>query len=293
MSAHAEFLRVAAEDRALAEGLKRGFRSAALAPRNRALLELIETLALAPWEIAAADWQRLRLHGWRDTELAHAVLGAAHFNYLNRMADGLGIQFEYPTELEPFQVPGEARAPTRPGRAKSTPTASAGAATPFVSLDAAAAAAARSELAPRLPAGLAEALAVNIEAARGIAAWRDYEWTPTGRFDLPARVRVAGVVADALHCDTARDHLAQRAARAGVALAPGADPFAHFLDEHALRLTQSPHTARREHVEALRAGGFADEDVLGFTRFVAYLNFEYRALLGLGVPPEPLGRSGQ
>lgn len=264
--------------------MKRGFRGAALPPRVLALLEVVETLALGPWELTRADWQRLVRVGWRETEIFHAILGAAHFNYLNRMADGLGIRFEYPTDLPPFDVSGIAGASMRSERDAAGRSAECDPARPFFSVESAAAAALAADLPVTFPRAFAHALVLNPEAARGIVAWRGYEWTPTSKFNLPSRLRVATVVASALHSDVALSHIQRRCEAAGARPSEATDAEALFLDEHARRLTEAPYESRRRHVEVLRSAGWSDVDVLRFVRFVSYLNFEIRVLLGLGVP---------
>lgn len=286
MSAHAEFLRVAAEDEALAARVKRDFRKAGLPPHEHALLEFVETLTLAPWEIGGADWNRLRGHGWKDVEIAHAVLGSAHFNYLNRMADGTGIRFEYSTAIETYPVPLAERAPPRES---TTGRDDAG----FPRPDPVAAAAIVQDLPSGEPAALFAAISVNPEAARGAAAWRRYHLRGSERFGERDRIRIALYVAGLDRCPAAVEWLRGAADRSGIAAAEvatlaegevpaGTGAFDRFLFEHARRLTQSPWLAAQEHVDRMRAEGWTDRDVLRFTMLVAYLSFEHRAALGLG-----------
>ena len=99
MSAHAEFLRAASNDIELATRLKDDFRSASLTEEDRRMLEFVEKLTLCPWLLVRSDVTGLRQAGFSDSTILHIILGCAHFNYLNRMADGIGIRFEYQTEV--------------------------------------------------------------------------------------------------------------------------------------------------------------------------------------------------
>lgn len=56
---------------------------------------------------------------------------------------------------------------------------------------------------------------------------------------------------------------------------------------HAEKLTKTPGAIERSDVEALRAVGFTDEDVLAITEVVAYYAYANRIADGLGVEVEP------
>jgi alkylhydroperoxidase family enzyme len=61
------------------------------------LCELAEKLSRDPTRMTQADWEPLRRLGFNDTsclEVAHIV---GLFNYLTRLADGLGLQLDPPT----------------------------------------------------------------------------------------------------------------------------------------------------------------------------------------------------
>jgi uncharacterized peroxidase-related enzyme len=70
------------------------FRAAKLEPRVRALCEYAEKLTLWPSEVGAADAEALRVHGWSDADLHDAIQVVAYFNYINRIADAVGIEDE-------------------------------------------------------------------------------------------------------------------------------------------------------------------------------------------------------
>ncbi len=70
-----------------------------LTDRQRALATVAEKLSATPTRMVEGDWQPLRDLGFDDQaclEVAHIV---GIFNYLTRLADGLGLQLD-PGTLE-------------------------------------------------------------------------------------------------------------------------------------------------------------------------------------------------
>jgi uncharacterized peroxidase-related enzyme len=68
-----------------------------LSARERALCAIAEKLSGDPTRMVEADWEPLRRLGFDDTsclEVAHIV---GLFNYLTRLADGLGLQLDAAT----------------------------------------------------------------------------------------------------------------------------------------------------------------------------------------------------
>lgn len=81
---------------ALARAIRDGrWREApSLTPRQRALGTLAEKLSASPTRMVERDWQPLRDLGFDDRaclEVAHTV---GIFNYLTRLADGLGLRLD-------------------------------------------------------------------------------------------------------------------------------------------------------------------------------------------------------
>ena len=65
-----------------------------LTARERALCTVAEKLSATPTRMVEADWRPLRDLGFDDRaclEVAHVV---GIFNYLTRLADGLGLQLD-------------------------------------------------------------------------------------------------------------------------------------------------------------------------------------------------------
>ncbi len=76
------------------ETLKRDFRGAALTERERALCEFADKLTRTPARMERADCERLRAVGLADRDILDAVEVISYFNYINRVADALGVDPE-------------------------------------------------------------------------------------------------------------------------------------------------------------------------------------------------------
>ena len=81
------------------ERIKRDWRTAGLGEADRALLAFAEKLTREPWAATRNDLGELRRHGFGDEEILDAVQVISYFNYINRIADGLGV------DLEDFMAP--------------------------------------------------------------------------------------------------------------------------------------------------------------------------------------------
>jgi len=58
------------------------------------MLEYAEKLTLTPAATTAADIAPMREAGLSDEAILHACEITSYFNYINRMADGLGVTLE-------------------------------------------------------------------------------------------------------------------------------------------------------------------------------------------------------
>ncbi len=75
----------------MVEALRRDWRSAPLEPREIAMLAWVEKLTREPARCTPADIDELRAHGFDDQAILQINLIASFFNYINRVADGLGV----------------------------------------------------------------------------------------------------------------------------------------------------------------------------------------------------------
>jgi uncharacterized peroxidase-related enzyme len=74
--------------------LKTDFRQAELSPADRAMCEYVEKLTLKPWEMVEADVLALREAGFSDSAILDINQVTGYYAYVNRLADGLGVELE-------------------------------------------------------------------------------------------------------------------------------------------------------------------------------------------------------
>jgi uncharacterized peroxidase-related enzyme len=87
-------------DDVLVEALKIDWRGAELSPADRAMLEYVEKLTLRPWDMIEEDVIALRSAGFSDAAILDINQVTGYYAYVNRLADGLGV------DLEPFWADG-------------------------------------------------------------------------------------------------------------------------------------------------------------------------------------------
>ena len=78
----------------VARALARDFTTAHIAAEDRAMLAYVVKLTLHPAQVDSADVDRLRAAGFDDTAILDICQVASYYNYVNRLADGLGVQLE-------------------------------------------------------------------------------------------------------------------------------------------------------------------------------------------------------
>lgn len=79
------------------------YRRCGLPPLEEALCQYALRLTLAPQSMQARDVDRLRQHGLDDHQITIATQVISYFNYINRIADGLGVDSEPWMTLSPEQ----------------------------------------------------------------------------------------------------------------------------------------------------------------------------------------------
>ncbi len=70
------------------------WRTAGLDAPTTALLEYAEKLTADPASVGSEDIEGLRAHGFGDEAISSAIQVVAYFNYINRIAEGLGVAHE-------------------------------------------------------------------------------------------------------------------------------------------------------------------------------------------------------
>jgi len=91
MHAHAELLRRATSDEKLSEAILADYKTAPISARETAMLDYAVLLTEDATRITPENQETLRSHGFDDTAILQITLIAAWFNYINRVADALGI----------------------------------------------------------------------------------------------------------------------------------------------------------------------------------------------------------
>ena len=78
-------------DDAFAQALRRDWRSVPLSSADRAMLAYVEQVTKDPRQVQPATLDGLRREGFDDRAILQITAIAAWFNYINRMADALGV----------------------------------------------------------------------------------------------------------------------------------------------------------------------------------------------------------
>jgi uncharacterized peroxidase-related enzyme len=60
----------------------------------RALCDYAVKLTAEPASVGRADADALRAHGWDDAAIHDAIQVISYFNYINRIAEGVGVEDE-------------------------------------------------------------------------------------------------------------------------------------------------------------------------------------------------------
>jgi uncharacterized peroxidase-related enzyme len=78
-------------DEAFVDALTADYRTAPMAPQDRVMLEFVEQITRDATRITPAFHERLRAVGFDDRAILQITLIASWFNYINRVADALGV----------------------------------------------------------------------------------------------------------------------------------------------------------------------------------------------------------
>ncbi len=79
---------------ALTAALEEDYTKADLSDRQRCILDYARKLTLHPAKMEEEDVKRLREVGLADGEILDVCQVTAYYNYVNRLADGLGVELE-------------------------------------------------------------------------------------------------------------------------------------------------------------------------------------------------------
>lgn len=96
MHHHGAGLRRLTKDPELIEELLRDYRTARLEQQNRSMLDYAVKLTLHPWAMQQVDVESLRQAGFDDSQILDINQICGYFAFVNRLADGLGVELEQP-----------------------------------------------------------------------------------------------------------------------------------------------------------------------------------------------------
>jgi uncharacterized peroxidase-related enzyme len=71
--------------------LQKDFRTAPISEQNKVMLEYVVKLTKDATQCSPADHEKLRAVGFDDRGILQITLIASWFNYINRVADALGV----------------------------------------------------------------------------------------------------------------------------------------------------------------------------------------------------------
>lgn len=82
------------DDAELVEQLSKDWAQADISDADRAMLVYAVKLTLTPWDMVEADVIALREVGHSDAAILDINQVTAYYAYVNRLADGLGVELE-------------------------------------------------------------------------------------------------------------------------------------------------------------------------------------------------------
>jgi len=75
----------------MVKALEEDYQSAAISEQDRVMLDYVVQVTKDATRISPADHERLRAVGFDDQGILQITLIASWFNYINRVADALGV----------------------------------------------------------------------------------------------------------------------------------------------------------------------------------------------------------
>ena len=303
------------------------WREAHLSDADRAMLEFSEKLTLLPCDMKEADVAGLRRHGFTDREILSITLAAAYRNFITRVADALGVELRQgenytPDILHAFGVtqeeaqttmygnrqvaeleaePESDRDPPRSGIAAPGAPVSQSVSRALCWIETAAEPLqeASDAFAAGFPRNLAQALSLRSEALRatlGLGRLAGMGRSGLGRrleatigLTVAAALQVPYMVAH--HASALPDAGGDGIGITGRGEVLGLDEKEQQVARFCEKLTLLPSPMARSDLEAVRACGFEDRDLLTIVASTAFENFLCRVAAGVGVGLETAGQA--
>lgn len=75
--------------------LKRDYQNAPISSADMTILDYAVKLTKTPWEMEQDDVEKLREEGFSDAAILDINQIAGYYNFVNRLADGLGVELEF------------------------------------------------------------------------------------------------------------------------------------------------------------------------------------------------------
>jgi uncharacterized peroxidase-related enzyme len=94
MEHHGAVLHLLTKDIELVRQLKENYQEADLDRKTRGILDYAVKLTKAPSQVKDEDIEQLRSLDCTDQEILDVCQITSYFNFVNRMAEGLGVQLE-------------------------------------------------------------------------------------------------------------------------------------------------------------------------------------------------------
>ena len=92
---HVNFMKQYGISDEMAQMVRDDYKRAGLDQKTVKLLEYAEKVTRHAYRVTDQDIQNLKDQGWTDREILEATAVTAHFNFINRMADALGVELEF------------------------------------------------------------------------------------------------------------------------------------------------------------------------------------------------------
>ncbi len=94
MKHHGAGLRKLTKNENFVEQLTADFRTAEIDETERSMLEYAAKLTSEPWTVTEADVIKLRNYGFTDEAILDINQVTGYYAFVNRLADGLGVELE-------------------------------------------------------------------------------------------------------------------------------------------------------------------------------------------------------
>jgi uncharacterized protein YciW len=197
-----------------------------------------------PWLVVPEDRYRLRSVGISDEGIVQAACVAAFFNYVTRIADGTGLEWDYESPLPRVQIDRSRAAVERPPRDRW----------------------------PSMGSRPLASLSLRPQTQQSLAQWDAYMFER----DAPLTRRQRAIISRAAAWETCDQSGADRW--------PDADPrndAERALVSYARRLSNAPWSVGEADLLPLRELGLDDRGLLDVISLVAYQNTLSRLALAL------------